>query len=281
MSWNLIFVIRQTCSFHSLHAAAMSCLPHIFRVMKNYFYASTLHFPHFSCRKRWGRGGKKNVSIHKDGLHKKISFFIPSNVNWCEEINFPLSKEEDSLPRHGKKVSSDFFSSCRACDLHVNIHREEYHFIFLSAPYLYECLCCHNNNISSNSTFLWSRIFHAQYSIPASVNRAPKNKQTHLARLPTSAWWWHIRLDLRMIQWELRDRIHSNSKRQFERICEAEELSFPIFLRLNCRRLDFSSNCCDLKREQGLREFILKKYFDASSQVSEMYLKSMQEVKKA
>lgn len=34
-----------------------------------------------------------------------------------------------------------------------------------------------------------------------------------------------------MIQWELRDRIHSNSKRQFERICDdGKEWDFSIFI---------------------------------------------------
>lgn len=78
--------------------------------MKNYFYASTFHT---ASDDETSGGGKylytRNVCMGKFFF---LALFIPSNVNWWENINFPQPNEkrekwEDSI-HHEKKVRSDF-----------------------------------------------------------------------------------------------------------------------------------------------------------------------------
>lgn len=114
-------------------------------------------------------------------------FFIPSNVNWWEKINFPQPNEKREMERFlctMWKSSEWFFPPADDAALMIFLWTyiggsEKYYSIFLSAPYLYECLCFHNNNIfhASQHFFLWRRIFHAQYSIPSSLN-----SDTHMER---------------------------------------------------------------------------------------------------
>lgn len=173
MSWNLIFVIRQTCSFNTSPRS-------LCRVVSSFHIQSTqkvatsdekllLQFSLSTPQQTMTRqrsGGNVCTQHH---CMKEFSFLLPSNVNWWEKINFHSRKRrrscEDFL-RDGKKVSSDFFLRTSADDAALMIsmwtYRREnvkYYSIFLSPPYLYECLCFHNNNIFHASQHFYDAEF--------------------------------------------------------------------------------------------------------------------------